>query len=111
MVYIKFNEFDNINDVLLYKGQYIYIDEEDLEELKDDEFYIKDLIGLKVMDADKKELGMIKDVLSYAANDVYLVKGPQGELMVPAVKEFIKTINLDEGFIEVNLIEGMIDED
>ena len=111
LVYIKFNEFDNINDVLLYKGQYIYIDEEDLEELKDDEFYIKDLIGLKVMDADKKELGMIKAVLSYAANDVYLVKGPQGELMVPAVKEFIKTINLDEGFIEVNLIEGMIDED
>ncbi len=111
LVYLKFKEFDNINDVLLFKGQYIYIDEKDLEELKDDEFYIKDLIGLRVVDQDENELGEMKDVLAYAANDVYLINGPEGELMVPAVKEFVEEINIEEGFIKVNLIEGMIDED
>lgn len=104
---VKFKGFDNINDVEKFKNKDVLISEEDLLELEEDEYYIKDLIGLKVINQDDIEIGTIKEVLDYDANDVYVIATDEGEEYIPAVAEFILDINIDQGLIKVKILEGI----
>lgn len=103
---VKLKNYNNINDVLKFKNQIISISKEDLQELNDDEFYINDLIDLDVYE-DDQFLGKIIDVLEYNANDIYIVKTEGKEIMIPAVGQFIKNIDIESNRIDVKLIEGM----
>ena len=95
-----------IDDAILLKNKIIYIDRKDAK-LDKDEFFVQDLIGLPVLDADTgKELGTLKDVLPLPAGDVYEVSGER-EILIPAVPQFIIEKNVDAGYIKVRLIEGM----
>lgn len=107
IAYIKLKDYDNINDVLVFKNKFIYVSEADLYDLDQDEFYIKDLIGLEVVNSQGEKIGHIKDVLTHAANDIYLLECQDGEKLVPAVKEFIKKVDLESGQVVIDLIEGM----
>ena len=108
LVYIKLDKFDNINDVLKFKGKYLYIEEKDRLELPEDTYYISDLIGMEIVN-DGEVVGVIKDVLVNSYNDIYLCKTKNGkEFMIPAVKEFVKEINTKDKKIFVELIEGML---
>lgn len=110
MVILKLAGVDNRNDAEAMKNKDVFITEEDLDELPDDTFYIRDLIGLQAVD-DSGRIGIVKDVLQPSAQDVYVIKTDSGrDIMVPAVKEFVKEVNLEEGFIRLSLIEGMIEE-
>lgn len=104
---VKLKDFDNINDVLKFKAKDIFIDIKDLKELNNDEFYIKDLIGLDVKDQDANYIGKLADVLEYDVNDVYIVETSDGEISIPAVDEFIIEINIKEKYIIAKIIEGM----
>lgn len=73
-------------------------------DLEEDEYLVTDLEGLRVVTTDGRELGEVDEVLPYPAQDILKV----GELMIPAVKEFVKEIDLDEGVITVALIPGML---
>lgn len=105
--YIKLKDYDNINDVLVFKNKFIYVSEADLCDLDKDEFYIKDLIGLEAIGIQGEKIGHIRDVLTYAANDIYVLECQDGEKLVPAVKEFIKKVDLESGQVIIDLIEGM----
>ena len=110
MVILKLAGVDNRNDAEAMKNKDVFIAEEDLDELPDDTFYIRDLIGLQAVD-DSGRIGIVKDVLQPSAQDVYVIKTDSGrDILVPAVKEFVKEVNLEEGFIRLSLIEGMIEE-
>ena len=109
-IYIgKDSGVDTRNVAELFKDKPCYIDESMLAELDDGEYYIKDLIGLSVFDAgDNSQVGTIEDVIQNTAQDIYLVKTCDGaEVLVPAVKEFIKDIDIKAGRISINFIEGM----
>ena len=110
MVILKLAGVDNRNDAEAMKNKDVFITEEDLDELPDDTFYIRDLIGLQAVD-DSGRIGIVKDVLQPSAQDVYVIKTDSGrDILVPAVKEFVKEVNLEEGFIRLSLIEGKIEE-
>lgn len=110
MVILKLQGVNDRNAAEALKNRDVYITEEDLVELPEDTFYIRNLIGLKVVD-DSGVIGVMKDVLQPSAQDVYVIKTDGGqELMVPAVKEFVKEINLKEGYVKVELIEGMLEQ-
>ena len=72
-------------------------------ELDEDEFLTADLIGLKVVTVEGVEIGVVADVLRMPAHDVIVV----GERMIPAVKQFVKGVDLAAGTMTVELIEGM----
>ena len=103
---------EGINDAdsaMLLRGKMLYADRDEL--LKDeDSFFIADLIGLPVRDADTNELyGSLLEVANYGAQDVYVIdRGNGKKSYVPAVPEFIANISLDEG-IFISPIEGMIE--
>ena len=88
------------------KNQILYLSRDDLE-LEDGEIFIADLIGLKVIDVDSGTVyGTIQNVINTGASDIYVIKTENGEAMIPAVKEFVKRIELDEG-VYIKPIEGM----
>ena len=98
---------DTVEGAMTLKGKTVHIDRADVT-LPEGRHFLADLIGLRVVDADSgAELGVLTEVLTPPAHQVYLVKGPQGERLIPAVEEFIVETNVDGGYLRVRLIEGM----
>lgn len=88
-------------------------DAEDLPDLEEGSYYIRDLVGLRVVDGDGRLLGQLEDVLPYPSQDVYVIAqagDPEKKAMVPAVDEFIKEIDLEKGEVVIQPIGGMFDE-
>ncbi|CAN5422609.1 ribosome maturation factor RimM [soil metagenome] len=75
-------------------------------ELEEDEFFTDDLIGMKVVTVEGQELGEVDDVLETAAHEILQV----GEILIPAIKEFVKDVDFDTETITVQLIPGMIED-
>lgn len=100
---IKFVEYNDINDSLKLVGRDITIEEEDLGELKEDEFYIYKLIGLDTYSNGQK-VGKVKDVISGVyPNDVYVIETTDNkEILLPALKTVIKNVDIVNNKIEVD---------
>lgn len=100
-------QLEGVEDVSVaqtFKGKVIKIDR-DSAKIAEGRVFIADLIGLPVF-ADGTQIGILKDVYTGPANDVYMVSGEK-EYMIPAVSEFLLDVNVDEGYIKVKLLEGM----
>lgn len=111
IVILRLKEFNDINEVIKFKSQYIYVDEENKVVLPEDNYFISDLIGCRVIDTESNPLGIIKDVLQGYSNDVYVVLDDSNkkEYLLPAVKEFIKQVDIKDKLVVVDPIEGMIE--
>ena len=94
-VILKFKGLDNINDIEKYRQKSLYVTRKNAVRLQRDEYFIADLIGLKVQDEDGKELGTVKDVIETGANDVYEVEMADGKsLLLPAIKQCILNVDV-----------------
>lgn len=103
---VTFENLDTIEDVLIYKGEDVYIDRDTLEY----EGYLnEDLIGLDVYNGDKL-MGKIVDILNNSAHDIFVVENGEKH-MIPNVEEFVKEINLEKKCVQVNYIKGLANED
>ena len=112
MVILKLEGTDDRTAAEKLKETDLCITENDLPELPEDTFYLRDLIGMKVVDEGiYGEIGKVRDVLQNAAQDVYVVAAPGGrDILIPAVKDFIREVDTEEGIIRTSLIPGFIDE-
>lgn len=107
MVILKLKDFTDVNGALAMRNAILYIDRKDAH-LPEGAFFLADLMDLEVRDAKTgRVLGRIADVLTLPANNVYVVRGGEREWMIPAVDEFIAQVNVDEGYMLVNLMEGL----
>lgn len=105
---IKLSGVDTMSEAESYRGKVIYI-EKDMD-LPEGEYYIEDLIGLSVLDEKEGNIGTLTDVFSTGAHDVYEVTTTTGQkVLIPAVSQFIKEINMANEQILVCLIEGMLE--
>jgi len=105
-----FVELDGIDDVDLAKtfvGCKIVIPGNMLKELPEGEYYWKDIIGLDVYSEEGKLLGQIESVFPTGSNDVYVCKGGEREILLPAIADVIKSIDIDRKIMNVKLIEGL----
>ncbi len=107
MVIMKLEGVTDVNGGLAMRNAILYIDRKDAH-LPEGSFFLADIYGLEVLDAATGTfLGKIADVLTLPANNVYVVRGGERELMIPAVPEFIAETNVEEGYIRVNMMEGL----
>lgn len=108
---IGFYEFDNINQILHFKDQLVYINDKDRIVLPEDRYFIYDLIGCEVFDMSENKIGYVLDILQNLSNDVYIVRDDinNKEYLIPAVKKFIKNVDTDNKRIIIDPIEGMIE--
>lgn len=111
LVILKFNEFNNINEILPLKDKYIYVDDEDRVVLPEDSFFIHDLMDSQVYDISGNLIGILEDVIQGPSNDIYVVKGHESNKnhLIPAVKNFIKEVDIKDKKIIIDPIEGMIE--
>ena len=108
MVIVKFKGIDNINDVEKYRKKSLYVTRENAVKLKKNEYFIADLIGLKVKSDEGEELGILSDVLQTGANDVYVLsKEGEDDILLPAIKECVKEVDIENGAILVHLLPGL----
>ena len=124
LVIVKFEAFDNVDQVKGLSQTDVMIAREDAQPLEEGEYYIADLIGCKVI-ADEEsrancsnllkngnELGVVKDVLQTGANDVYVVKTyakEPGEVLLPVIPSCIKNVDIEAGIITAFIMPGLID--
>lgn len=109
-VILKFKGLDNINDIEKYRQKSLYVTRKNAVRLQRDEYFIADLIGLKVQDEDGTELGTVKDVIETGANDVYEVEMADGKsLLLPAIKQCILNVDVENGMMQVHVLEGLLD--
>jgi 16S rRNA processing protein RimM len=107
-IIVKFKGYDNINDIEPYKGKDLLITREQAVPLEENEYFIADLIGCRAVTEEGRELGVLDDVLETGANDVFVVKKPDGkELLLPYIEECILDIDLEEKMITVHMMEGL----
>lgn len=107
-VLLKFKEFPNINMVEKFKNCYLKIDRKDAVRLPKNTYFIADLIGLEVYTEEGRLLGKVDDIFRTGSNDVYVVKDELGkQILLPAIKEVIKNVDIENKKILVNLIKGL----
>jgi len=104
-VLAKLRGVDTPEKATLLRGQTVSVDRAGLQ-LPEGTVFIADLIGCRALDDSGAEIGRIKDVLTMPASDVYVIEGEK-RYMIPSVKEFVREINVAEGYVKVHLIEGM----
>lgn len=107
MVIVKFKEFQSINDVERLRGKSLYVTRENAVKLQKDEYFIADMIGIQVVSDEGEDLGILQDVMQTGANDVYIVEKDGEELLIPAIKDCILSVNVEEGKMEVHLLPGL----
>lgn len=109
-VILKFKGFDNINDIEKHKGKSLYVTRQNAVKLKKNEYFIADLIDIAVYNEDDTLLGTLTDVLETGANDVYQIKTTDGkEILIPAIKECILSVDIEGRKMVVHLLDGLID--
>lgn len=107
-VAVKLKGVDTEEAANKLRNFYMKVDRKSAVKLPKDSYFICDLIDLEVFDEKGLFLGSIKDVLQTGSNDVYLIQTGEKELLVPALKEVVKEIDLKNKKIVVQLPEGLI---
>jgi len=110
MVLIKFKGIDKVEDAEMLRNSYLKVARKDEPELEEGTYYIADLIGLNVYSDDGNLLGKVDDIFNNGGKcDIYAVKDKTGkQILLPAISDVIKEINLNDGKIVVHLIKGLI---
>ena len=107
---LKFKDYDSINVIEKYKGKSLFVTRENAVKLKKDEYFIADLIGMHVINEDGTFTGTLKDVIETGANDVYVVLCEDGrEVLIPAIKDCILSVSIDENIMKVHLLDGLLE--
>ncbi len=107
---LQFAEIGDRNAAELLREQYVMVAFEDAVPLEDGEYYLFQVIGLNVITTDGETLGNVKEVLETGANDVFVVHGPRGEILLPVIDECVQDIDFDAGTINVRLLDGLLGE-
>ncbi len=112
---LKFRELSGIDAAEKYKGAYVCVPRSEAAKLGPDEYYEADLIGMDVITDEDERLGMLTTVYHTGANDVYEIElegsegkdGKHRKVLIPAIKECIKGVDVDKGIMTIHVMEGL----
>jgi 16S rRNA processing protein RimM len=107
-VYIKLSGIDSATAAEALRERFLEVPEEELKPLSEGEYYQFQILGLEVRTTEGQPLGKVTQILSTGSNDVFVVRGEGGELLIPALDDVVKAIDLNGRWIEVELVEGLL---
>lgn len=110
LAYLKLSGIDDREAALALREQLLTVPATELEPLAEGLYYRFQLVGLAVSSAAGAALGRVTDILSTGANDVYVVQGERGEILVPATDDIVKEIDLERGRMVIEEVPGLIPE-
>jgi 16S rRNA processing protein RimM len=109
-VLLKLRGVDDANAAEALRGEILRIPLGEAVSLPDDQFFWYQVIGLEVVTVGGERLGRVADILRTGANDVYIIRGLRGELLIPAIEDVVKVIDVDAGRLVVELMPGLVDD-
>ena len=109
LVILKFKGIDNINDIEKYKGMDLLVTRENAIPLEEGEYYIADIIGAKVVTEDGEDFGVLKDVLTTGANDVYVVEHEGKEVLLPVIPDCVLARDMEQKLVTIHVMKGLLD--
>jgi len=101
-VYLRLNGAKTRDEAEKQRDLMLYIDRAHAVKLNENETFICDLIGCRAVDKSGNEIGKVADVLQPGGNDVYVIKTPKGEMMLPALRFVIPTVDAENGVIVID---------
>ena len=106
---VSFYGIDDPETALKYRGAILCADKSLLPVLQEGEYLCEQLIGLTVCTTEGNVIGQVSEIFETGSNDVYVVTGPDKEYLIPAIRDVIKEISLEEGRIFIRVLEGLLD--
>lgn len=106
-VLLKLKGIDDMTNAEKLKGCDVKVTEDMVIPCEEDEYYIKDLYDMEVETEEGEKLGIISDIIFTGANDVYVVKGEEKEILIPAIKQCILKVDVENKKMTVKLLEGL----
>jgi 16S rRNA processing protein RimM len=107
-VIIKLNTIDSIEEAQQLRNEHVEIPYNQLYPLAEGQYYHFQLIGLEVLTSRGESLGYITDIISANSNDNYVVSGAKGEILIPAIDDVVKSIDICNGYLVIEAIEGLL---
>lgn len=107
---LKLEGLEDRSEIEALRGELLETPDREVIRDDDESFFVHELIGLKVVTSDGHELGAITEVLQSGAADVYVIRGPEGEVMIPAIGDIVQSISIAEGVVLITPLPGMLDE-
>ncbi len=104
---VKLSGLEDRNAAEILRGKYLFIAREDAMPLGEDEYYEDELVGLTVETMEGELLGELVEIMWTGANEVYIVRGPQGETLLPAIADVVQEVDVDAGIMRVTLLPGL----
>ncbi|KRL04685.1 ribosome maturation factor RimM [Liquorilactobacillus oeni] len=105
---LGFSGYDSISQVENFKGRKLMVAQEDQQKLSVGNYYYRQIVGLDVWDEKNNQLGVVKEILNFGANDIWVVERPhKKDLLLPAIQDVIKKVDLENGKIEIELLDGL----
>jgi len=104
---LKLAGVDSRSDAERLRGQLICVPSAEAVKLPRGSYFWHQIIGLRVETIDKMLLGTVVDILQTGSNDVYVVKTETGELLIPAIKDVVRKVDVESGVMTVDLMEGL----
>ncbi|MWV43580.1 ribosome maturation factor RimM [Paenibacillus sp. HJL G12] len=109
MYIVKLEGYEHINEVEKFKGSMLKVTQDDLVELPDDEYYFHQIVGCHVVTDEDKDLGVITEILTPGANDVWVVKSSDGKsILIPYIDDVVLDVNVKDKKVRVHLMEGLL---
>ena len=110
MVILKLKGIETVEEAEKLRNCYLKIDRKDAKKLPKDTYFIVDLLGLDVYTDEGKSLGKVDDIYNAGSSDIYVVKDELGkQILLPAIKDVLKEVDLENQKIIVHLIKGLVD--
>lgn len=107
---LKFKGYDTMNEVEGFRQKSLFVTRKNAVRLSRNEYFVADLIGINVYDENEQELGLLTDVITTGANDVYEIKMQDGKaLLLPAIKQCILEVDVQGRKMKVHVLEGLLD--
>jgi 16S rRNA processing protein RimM len=106
---LAFEGHENVNDVEQWKNGILKVSEEQLAELPEGEYYFHQIIGCKVFTVDGEEVGVVKEILTPGANDVWVVQTEDGkDVLIPYIEDVVVDVSVDKKEVVIDPLEGLL---
>ncbi len=104
---LRLRGIDDRNAAETLRGASVYLSSTEALPLGEGEYYYEQILGLEVYTVEGEHLGQVVEIIATGANDVYVVQGPEGEVLLPAIRQVILQVDLAAGTMRVKLLEGL----
>lgn len=104
---VKFEDVDTVEEAETLRGWTVWLSREQIGPLEEDRWFVVDIVGIDVFTEEDEYLGKLAEVMHMPANDVYVVRNGEKEILLPVIDDVVKSVDVESGRMVIHLMEGL----